>query len=371
MSTVSQEETNNDNWSTIAVTDRGEQSPKVEYEIEPITTSKEGSDSQGTITQETQEDIRTQNTRTTPTVSNSVASDKEGNENAGEATEHPELVGVETQGAQKRIRQLIRQRKERDEAITRLVTETTSLKASLQERDTQLTATLKNSLASTEGSVEANIQNAKELFKRSIENSDTDGLLNAQEAMAKGYADIAAIREKKNAWLEYEARQKQQQPVVTQQANAQPEKTYDDKAIAWAGKNDWFGKDQVMTKAALTIDVQLREEGYDSSEDDYYTEVDRRLKGQFPTRNQEQQQEVEPPVRQQQTRLQNTTSNSAQSVAGASRTSSKASSNGVNKVKLTQDDVRQANKWGIPLEKYAAEKLKVQEADGDYTSINL
>jgi len=361
---MDKEETNNDNWSTIAVTDKGQDLLKVEYEIEPINSKeKEVSSNQSNRAQE--EGQRSQAQGTPATVSSSVASTKEEHGNEEAASEHPELVGVETQGAQKRIRQLIRQRKERDEAITRLVTETTSLKASLQERDTQLTATLKNSLASTEGSVEANIQNAKELFKRSIENSDTDGLLNAQEAMAKGYADIAAIREKKNAWLEYEARQKEQQTTVRQQAAAPQEKVYDDKAIKWAGKNDWFGKDQVMTKAALTIDEHLREEGYDSSEEDYYTEVDRRLRDQFPTRNQEQQQqEAEPPVRQQQTRA-------VQSVAGASRTSPKTSSNGGNKVKLTQDDVRLANKWGIPLEKYAAEKLKVQEADGDYTSINL
>ena len=61
------------------------------------------------------------------------------------------------------------------------------------------------------------------------------------------------------------------------------------------------------------------------------------------------------------------TSQPAQVVAGASRTPSPSSSK---KVKLSQEDVRLANKWGISLEQYAAEKLKVENADGEYTTIN-
>ena len=64
-----------------------------------------------------------------------------------------------------------------------------------------------------------------------------------------------------------------------------------------------------------------------------------------------------------------TKTNSAPIVSGASRTSKTSTGSGP-KVKLTQEDVRLANKWGISLEKYAAEKLKVQEADGEYTTIN-
>jgi hypothetical protein len=70
--------------------------------------------------------------------------------------------------------------------------------------------------------------------------------------------------------------------------------------------------------------------------------------------------------------LQDKTSSSAsQVVSGASRTpkTSSAGGNGSKRVKLTQEDVRLANKWGIPLEQYAAEKLKVEEADGEYTTV--
>ena len=116
-----------------------------------------------------------------------------------------------------------------------------------------------------------------------------------------------------------------------------------------------------MTTAALSIDQELKDEGYDPSDDDFYGEIDSRLRSRYPQRFQATPtQEPETP------RLQDTSSNSAQVVAGASRTPKTSKSN---KVKLTQEDVRLANKWGISLEKYAAEKLKVEKAEGDYTSI--
>jgi hypothetical protein len=64
--------------------------------------------------------------------------------------------------------------------------------------------------------------------------------------------------------------------------------------------------------------------------------------------------------------LQDAPTNSAQVVAGASRTPQTSKGN---KVKLSQEDVQRANKWGIPLEQYAAEKLKAEQADGEYTEI--
>ena len=116
-----------------------------------------------------------------------------------------------------------------------------------------------------------------------------------------------------------------------------------------------------MTTAALSIDQELKDEGYDPSDDDFYEEIDSRLRSRYPQRFQDTPtQEPETP------RLQDTPSNSAQVVAGASRTPKTSKGN---KVKLTQEDVRLANKWGISLEKYAAEKLKVEKAEGDYTSI--
>ena len=115
-----------------------------------------------------------------------------------------------------------------------------------------------------------------------------------------------------------------------------------------------------MTSAALMIDNELKEEGYDPSDDEFYVKVDEVLRQRYPHKFADSTTENQTP------RLQDTSSNSAQVVAGASRTPKTSKSN---KVKLTQEDVRLANKWGISLEQYATEKLKVEKAEGDYTSI--
>ena len=149
-----------------------------------------------------------------------------------------------------------------------------------------------------------------------------------------------------------------QQQVQQPQYQQQP--TPDPKAQSWAEKNDWFGDDKIRTAAALAIDADLKEEGFNPTDDDYYTEIDNRLKEAFPHKY--QTQEVEP---KEETRTQETSP--AQVVAGGTR--STPSSN--KKVKLSKEDVRLANKWNIPLEQYAQEKLKATSAEGEYTTINM
>jgi hypothetical protein len=146
-----------------------------------------------------------------------------------------------------------------------------------------------------------------------------------------------------------------QQP---QQQYQQP--TPDPKAQSWAEKNDWFGEDKIRTAAALAIDADLKEEGFNPTDDDYYKEIDTRLKEAFPHRY--QTQEVEPT---EENRKQESTP--AQVVAGGTRSTPSSK----NKVKLSKDDVRLANKWNIPLEQYAQEKLKATNAEGEYTTVNM
>jgi len=129
--------------------------------------------------------------------------------------------------------------------------------------------------------------------------------------------------------------------------------------MRWASENDWFGQDQIMTYGALEIDKQLKEEGYDPSEDDFYVEVNKRLQDTFPNKFSGNTEEQNSQPRQQET-------SPAQVVAGTSRSPSTASNR---KVKLSQEDIRLANKWQIPLEVYAAEKLKVDKAEGEYTNV--
>ena len=109
-----------------------------------------------------------------------------------------------------------------------------------------------------------------------------------------------------------------------------------------------------MTAAALAIDAELKEEGFSPNDNEFYQEIDNRVKAAFPHKFGEVQE-----------RMQETTSSPAQVVSGSTRSSPSSK----NKVKLTQEDMRLAEKWNIPLETYAAEKLKVTKADGEYTDI--
>lgn len=320
-------------WSTVDVNSDEDKTPKVEFEVEE------------------EEELEA-----APEVKK-VEKKQEKEEEQPE-----ELDGIQTKGAEKRIRQLIRQRKERDEELQQLRSEINNLRSAVQERDTQLSSSLKNSIDSTESQLESNIEAAKQLYKQAVESGDTDGMLTAQESMSKAYAEKNRVEQQKAAWEEYnrslEANGQKAAQVAQQQQQTQE---YDPKAVEWATKNSWFGQDQIMTAAALTIDQELKGEGYDPSDDDFYEEVDNRLRQRYPHKFQDINSEPETP------RLQDTTTSSAQVVAGASRTPKTSQSS--NKVKLTQEDVRLANKWGIPLEKYAAEKLKVEQADGEYTSV--
>jgi len=328
---------NQEEWSTIKV-DGVEKQEAVQFEVEGQEANEEPVQA---VVEEKAEEV--------------VAAQPE----EAEDKEQPvkELEGIETKGAEKRIRQLIRQRKERDEKLEKMEERLGTLQQQLNYKEEQLSTSLKSSIDNSESQLNNNLEAAKSIYKQAIENSDVDAQLIAQESISKAHAELSQITNQRTALENYTTQTEQQQVSQPQQ---QPTK-YDPKAVDWAAKNDWFGKDQIMTTAALSIDQELKDEGYDPSDNDFYEEIDSRLHGRYPQRFQDTStQESETP------RLQDTSSNSAQVVAGASRTPKTSKGN---KVKLTQEDVRLANKWGISLEQYAAEKLKVEKAEGDYTSI--
>ena len=117
----------------------------------------------------------------------------------------------------------------------------------------------------------------------------------------------------------------------------QPAPQADPKAKGWAEKNDWFGADEVMTYAAFGIHRKLvEEEGFDPQSDDYYTEVDKRMRTEFPHK-------FQPPKK----------SGGAQvAPAGASATRSTAKS-GRRSVKLSPSQIAMAKRLNVPLEEYA------------------
>jgi hypothetical protein len=129
------------------------------------------------------------------------------------------------------------------------------------------------------------------------------------------------------------------QPTRTVQKE-EPSINPDPKAQAWASKNEWFGKDEAMTYTAFALHKKLtEEEGYDAQSDEYYSEIDKRLRLDFPHKF----GKVEP----------QTTEKPTQTVASASRTSR----TGRKIVRLTPSQMAIAKKLGVPLEEYAKQLI--------------
>lgn len=320
----------NQEWSKVET--KAPEEPKVEYEVEG------------------EEDEKVE------TPSPIEAKEKVKSEEASKEDSPPELEGVDTKGAQKRIRQLVKQRKERDEKLAELMRQNEELSSKLQNTEHQFNTVSKLNLNASEKQITDKLELARNAYKSAHEEGDSAKILQAQEFLNEAQNDLKSLTATKQ---QFEQQPVQQQQV--QQPQYQPQPTPDPRAAEWAQKNEWFGSDQVMTAASLAIDGQLKEEGYNPTDPEYYTEIDRRLQETFPHKF-AAQAATGGEVRQQVE-----ASKPAQVVAGASRSSPGSSK----KVKLSKEDIRLANKWNITLEQYAQEKLKADKADGEYTTINM
>ena len=186
--------------------------------------------------------------------------------------------------------------------------------------------------------VKSELEAAKIQLKEAVAKGDVDAQVNANQNLAR----LAIEQERINAT---EAQRKQYEETLknTGQIGDQPVQNTvqqpkpDPKAEAWAEKNEWFGKDEAMTYASFGIHKKLvEEEGFNPSSDEYYEEIDRRLREEFPQKFNDggEVQGGKQPV---------------QTVASAKRTTSA----GRKTVRLTPSQVAIAKKLGVPLEEYA------------------
>tara|TARA_B100000902_G_scaffold160873_1_gene156447 strand:+ start:6812 stop:7753 length:942 start_codon:yes stop_codon:yes gene_type:complete len=185
-------------------------------------------------------------------------------------------------------------------------------------------------------------EQAEANYRRAVELGDAEGQIAAQKELtnltiaADGYARAQRQAESRAQQAPQEAPQQVPQQVP-QQAQEPQRQRPDPKAEVWAEKNSWFGNDEAMTFAAFGIHKKLIEdEGFDPQSDDYYNELDSRIKREFPHKFGEEQSAGRKP---------------AQTVAGVSR-STKTGRSG-KRVKLSQTQVAIAKKLGVPLEEYA------------------
>ena len=270
-----------------------------------------------------------------------------------------ELDGIKTKGAEKRIRQLVTQRKEREGVIAQQNEELAKLRAELLNSQTSTQTMEVDSLGSKEAALKERIKLAENAYLQAYDDGEKEKLLEAQNILQDSKTDLKFVSARKKQLEKIQTQAETQRTVdhqeaqgyTPQQPQSQPNpQDFDPRAVEWAKNNEnWFGKDEVTTAVALAIDQQLKTEGYDPSSSDFYNEVDARLRKELPNKFRAAENTQKPP----------------QQVAGSSR---KSSSN-KRKVKLSSKDVSLAKKWGIPLDTYAAEKAKVDKTGDGYTAI--
>jgi len=237
-----------------------------------------------------------------------------------------------SEGVKKRIAKLTKKMREAErreqaaiEYARRVQLEQESLKSKYSKLDTGFVSEMENRIKS---SMEA----AASKLAKAREDGDLKAEIAAQTEISKlGYeeARLAEIKSKQSAQpVETEVRQ----PSVRMEQPINP----DPKAQDWASKNSWFGQDEAMTYTAFSLHKRLvEEEGYDPQSDEYYSEIDKRIKLEFPHKfgTVGQQKTTKP----------------TQIVASAS----KSSKPGRKTVRLTPSQVAIAKKLGVPLEDYA------------------
>ena len=207
----------------------------------------------------------------------------------------------------------------------------------VQEQNKNLQATTINTTRERVSSDEASIASTETLLntalKQALEAGDVEKQVEAQQKIAQIAIEKERLRLRKNKLQQQEAAPPQEeQPVeeAIKTTNPQTQARPDPKAQEWAQDNEWFGKDKAMTYTAMSLHDDLVTEGFDATSDEYYNEIDRRIRKEFPQRFEDQNKPT-------------------QKVASAVRKSSQ----GRRTVRLTPSQVAIAKKLGVPLEEYS------------------
>jgi len=256
--------------------------------------------------------------------------DKDGSTTDSDLSDYSDSVKKRISKLTNRFREEERQRQAAVEYAEGVKKQNDELKTRLDKLDTTY-------VGEFDTRVQSQAIAAKEAYKKALEDGNADAMYEAQQNISRiameeaRLAELKANREEKAKLASAPA----PAPVAPQQQQASPP---DPKAKDWAEKNTWFGQDQTMTYAAFGLHKQLIEdEGFDASSDEYYTELDTRIRTEFPHKFKEAQRKSNAPR-----------------VASAGTTASKSSSpKGRRTVKLTASQIAIAKRLNVPLEEYA------------------
>jgi hypothetical protein len=220
-----------------------------------------------------------------------------------------------------------------------------AVEAKRQTVETKFTKVNEDYVKQFETRVKTGLDSAQKELASAIENADAASQIEAQKKIAALSIDEARL----NALKEQQTIKKEEPAPKLSDAENLPRSTPDSlpspdpKAEDWANENTWFGKDRAMTFTAFEIHKDLVErEGYDPQTDDYYAEVNRRIKLEFPHKFDKRETQTSKPT---------------QNVASVNRSTTRQ---GRKTVRLTSSQVAIAKKLGVPLEEYA-KQIKLTE----------
>ena len=252
--------------------------------------------------------------------------------------ENTEELEQYSDSVQKRIAKLTKKWREaerqKDEALSyaeRTIKEKKQTEAKLEKMEP-------NFLSVSEESITSGVEAAKAKLAAAREANDLGAEADAMAAISELGVKKARLEEAKLARENLE-KQPQARPEVNLRRQQAAQGSPDPKAEAWSEKNSWFGQDTAMTYTAFDLHKKLTEsEGFDPSSDEYYSEIDKRIRLEFPHKFGNTNSSGE-----------NTRPAPVQTVASAKR----STKSGRKTVRLTPSQVTIAKKLGVPLEEYA------------------
>ena len=248
-----------------------------------------------------------------------------------ETEEDPSLADY-SEKVQKRIKRMTFQIKEAERRERAAVEYAKGLKNKYESIEKKFEDTDTNYLKEYDARIESEREKAKSELKNALDNNDTDQILEAQDKLTK----LAVEKEKVSMSLaDKETKKKEVESQPAEQVAEQPQPQISQRAQDWASENEWFGSDRVLTSAAMGIHEDLLGEGIDAESDEYYNQINKRMKEYFPQKFATSTEEK-------------TKAAPVQNVASVSRRSG-----GRKSVKLTKSQVVIAKKLGVPLEEYA------------------
>jgi hypothetical protein len=290
------------------------------------------------LEQEDAVEVALEETETEAPVAEEAAPPAVETEEISEEISEEELASYST-GVRKRIDKLTakyREAERREQAALQYAKGVIAQKEELSQTAKQWSDNANQQYA---GRVSTDLEAAKKRYVQAYESGDPDELVAATTDLSRLSVENAALNKEITAF-------QPQQPVLQASQTPATAPPPDPKSQAWASKNQWFGEDEPMTYTAFSIHKNLVQEGYDPNSDTYYSEIDRRIREEFPHKF--EGTSTQP--------ITNGRNSPVQRVASANRA---AKSTGRGTVKLTPSQVAIAKKLGVPLEDYARQVKEI------------